>query len=81
MNKLIMGSSALVCFLSLAGCNTMGDGSQLSNQTVGQGFKYTANVIGSGAHMVAATGASVGNGVANVAGTGVGLVTKPLSSH
>lgn len=75
MNKLLITSSALIVTLSLAGCNTMNDASQLSNQTVGQGFKYTAHVVGAGAHLVADTGAAVGKGVGTVADTGMNLVT------
>jgi uncharacterized lipoprotein NlpE involved in copper resistance len=66
MNKTIFVLSALVLSLNLVGCNSMGDGSQMSNQTLGQGFKYTAHVVSSGTHLVSDTGAAIGQGAGKV---------------
>ncbi|QMT59847.1 MULTISPECIES: hypothetical protein [unclassified Legionella] len=73
--KAIITSTALLMSLSLVGCNTMNQAAQYSNQTVGAGVKYGANVVGTGVGFIANTGAAVGHGVGRVVGTGVGVVT------
>ncbi|HHF7365215.1 TPA: hypothetical protein ACPSKY_000308 [Legionella bozemanae] len=79
--KVIIASSALLMSLSLVGCNTMNEASQYSNETVGAGVKYGANVVGKGVGFVADTGAAVGQGFGKVVDTGVGAVTGHPTSH
>ncbi|HHT0592198.1 TPA: hypothetical protein ACTXXA_002183 [Legionella anisa] len=79
--KVIIASSVLFMSLSLVGCNTLNEASQYSNETVGSGVKYGANVVGTGVGYVVDTGATVGHGIGKVVDTGVGVVTGQSTSH
>lgn len=85
-NLVITSLATMIMSLSLTSCNTMhsmNNGmngvSNFGNATVGTGIKYTAQTIGTGAGIVANTGAAVGHGIGSVTNMGVGVVTRPLS--
>ncbi len=79
MNKLVIGSSALLLSLSLVGCQTMNGVNQFGQSTVGvvgNGVKYGVNTVGSGVkYGVNTVGTGVKYGMTTV-GNGFGYLAN-----